>query len=114
MRISDWSSDVCSSDLYCQVAACGNLQHDAPYGDAQNVFGLVLNRQPFKGFGRRADELDDELELHFAAHRGLAKDGAYVEQPQAPDFQQVLQQRRALARSEEHTSELQSLMRISY
>src|SRR3546814_3892265 len=39
-------------DQYCQVAACGNLQHDAPYGDAQNVFGLVLNRQPFKGFGR--------------------------------------------------------------
>src|SRR3546814_20564979 len=25
MRISDWSSDVCSSDLYCQQIAPGNL-----------------------------------------------------------------------------------------
>src|SRR3546814_1748950 len=89
MRISDWSSDVCSSDLsarqqplepafrcHCQLPSPaqhigeGRQQHD-PTGQA-----------PFLGHGRKG-----EVGVH---------------------FRQIFQ------RSEEHTSELQSLMRISY
>src|SRR3546814_7994721 len=33
MRISDWSSDVCSSDLFCRVSRCG--------GDLAHQQGLV-------------------------------------------------------------------------
>src|SRR3546814_5143349 len=85
MRISDWSSDVCSSDL---VAACRELESEERWHGVRQGAG------------------DDRR------HRGGA-DGAAVDIAGAG--------RRALAgeqlharRSEEHTSELQSLMRISY
>src|SRR3546814_1625209 len=65
MRISDWSSDVCSSDLFHWHAT-----------DIGNEDDIKLGR-----FGLLGD-LDILVEVH--------------------------------VRSEEHTSELQSLMRISY
>src|SRR3546814_8687329 len=84
MRISDWSSDVCSSDLRpnCSAAALSptrnihvrsraSAQSDQPPGDSASTMpgsGLAIRIRP-----------------------GSAK-----------------------LRSEEHTSELQSLMRISY
>src|SRR3546814_4961326 len=76
MRISDWSSDVCSSDLIPRRA------RRAGAGDPRV---------------RAAARLD---ELGRAADRGAG-----------------VRARRAFIaqrRSEEHTSELQSLMRISY
>ncbi len=39
----------------------------------------------------------DELEPHFAAHRGLTKNGLDIEQTDTAHFQQVLQQRRTAA-----------------
>src|SRR3546814_5518783 len=84
MRISDWSSDVCSSDL-------GGLQVDLVVvglqmtSDALGVGGLVVPRLL---------EADRE-----GLHRPVA---------------QRLHDRDDEARSEAHTSELQSLMRISY
>src|SRR3546814_10002150 len=105
MRISDWSSDVCSSDLdghvsdepfrqgtqreNGEVGQCGD--HDRDDGQqpdelrtvrrqrATGVRELLLGRQ-------RAGQREDEHDRHEAAEE----------------------------RSEEHTSELQSLMRISY
>ncbi len=41
--------------------------------------------------------MHDKLEAHLAAHRCLAKNGANIEQPDAPHLQQVLQQVGALA-----------------
>src|SRR3546814_3122949 len=78
MRISDWSSDVCSSDLHRR------LLDDAlaPQGAFVAVPALAIAGQP------RRDRPDPPVE------RGR-------------NFF-------ARARSEEHTSELQSLMRISY
>src|SRR3546814_10517166 len=85
MRISDWSSDVCSSDLTARRTSrpSGQRHARAPslrYSNALNF--------PFKH--------DARLRLHTFTH--------------------VLAQRFYVgaARSEEHTSELQSLMRISY
>src|SRR3546814_7305697 len=96
MRISDWSSDVCSSDLDRLVdgealAGAGvDLRHLAVAPGAQHV--LHLHRLDHRQFLAR---------LHRLAFRDLQRH----QQPR---------HRRQQERSEEHTSELQSLMRISY
>src|SRR3546814_19383592 len=43
MRISDWSSDVCSSDLNFCLEACFAI------GTAQVDFGLIAGLQPMHG-----------------------------------------------------------------
>src|SRR3546814_5227674 len=91
MRISDWSSDVCSSDLH-------GVGHRI--GDDEPV--VALDRQPF------------DLA---AVDRPVALVGVLVIriEPAFLDHPQCLDQAPAVGdRSEEHTSELQSLMRISY
>src|SRR3546814_6741626 len=127
MRISDWSSDVCSSDLLrawlfgvspgviyygrrmnalCALAAAGYPTalelHHPPRGSAQSAqlqafavqagfLGLVvISEQLRTEILRLLPNLDPASVL-------VAHDGA-----------------RGDRRSEEHTSELQSLMRISY
>src|SRR3546814_2320128 len=105
MRISDWSSDVCSSDLAhgrCAPQAPPRRGHRFP-PDAR----VPHRRQPAPDRleGDRACAQADLARVpgreEPAADRGArhraADDGA-----------------RARHRSEEHTSELQSLMRISY
>src|SRR3546814_8716015 len=86
MRISDWSSDVCSSDL-CRWADCCCFPP------------IIAERSVRQGLAccRR-------LAL-FCAGRSL----------QSPAAQHSCRYDQTKARiSEEHTSELQSLMRISY
>src|SRR3546814_2831503 len=96
MRISDWSSDVCSSDLIApaqgrtgrtgrrRVSQCG-LAVPAPRGpELQKKRCSPLNRP-----GRT-----------WPASAGAGRPGKVVSIP--------------AVRSEEHTSELQSLMRTSY
>src|SRR3546814_2324585 len=110
MRISDWSSDVCSSDLAGQHTARGRRESLHPL------------RIPPRHRGRR-DHLPAagpvEIWRH---HRGLAhrRAGVGLEAlDQSPQFRNRPEHGRhdpspRLDRSEEHTSELQSLMRISY
>src|SRR3546814_4907396 len=112
MRISDWSSDVCSSDLFEQ---------------REHHFGIVdvLARMLSDELGRGCDRLravDDgqaaNLELLDAVSIGLRLDqvadcrNAVVEIEEAGGV--VMQSGLDRLRSEEHTSELQSLMRNSY
>src|SRR3546814_7700442 len=100
MRISDWSSDVCSSDL-----RDGRIQtsENVGIGDAR------LLRRPVGLAGQRheaAHRLNDEVvtgAVRIGA--GLAETGDRTDD-QAREV--------GTQRSEEHTSELQSLMRISY
>src|SRR3546814_7941412 len=89
MRISDWSSDVCSSDL---IGAC----FDKPPGYACA-----------RGAGRKGGSA-----LHCVGH-GYDEDrtGKFCISHNVAMMRFSLSDRR---RSEEHTSELQSLMRISY
>src|SRR3546814_8574852 len=108
MRIRDWSSDVCSSDL---VTATRGLRQNVDQEDGRQLAHHLVRRDV--GAGGKA-----------AARRAL---GVPVGEEGAPQRRQrcflLLQQApvgaacRAVApaaRSEEHTSELQSLMRISY
>src|SRR3546814_1398054 len=92
MRISDWSSDVCSSDLHALA------RHDR--------IGLEAHHPERIGCARLEREV---VHLVVEQHAGARRH-------QARAVQQVdgLGGRDHVARSEEHTSELQSLMRISY
>src|SRR3546814_7927694 len=103
MRISDWSSDVCSSDLLAapdrrhRRAARRNrdridVERDGDIGQRHHrMIGEIARTEQALFLGRRREEIDVAV-----GPRALA-------QPLCD-----------LDRSEEHTSELQSLMRISY
>src|SRR3546814_1456364 len=88
MRISDWSSDVCSSDLPDPRAGNGGKQSAGGVGPDRYSCRRD-SHHPVRLSQRRA-----ALHLRAAADREGRSASA--------------------ARSEEHTSELQSLMRISY
>src|SRR3546814_3432651 len=94
MRISDWSSDVCSSDL--------------------EGFDLAIRHAGSVPETHVAWLLRPSSTLLVAAPSYLAEYGT----PKAPgDLSHhncLYYLRSAASRSEEHTSELQSLMRISY
>src|SRR3546814_4474129 len=85
MRISDWSSDVCSSDLTRYVAR-----------DVSTLYRAAQDRLD-RGQYKLAAALFDEVER---------------QHPYSPWARRA--QLKSAFRSEEHTSELQSLMRISY
>src|SRR3546814_10772328 len=92
MRISDWSSDVCSSDLIVNVPKRG-------LGDKAVGKLHMLARAEGIPLSLAAARILDTEEVTTQARRSLG------------NFIGDIARRR---RSEEHTSELQSLMRISY
>src|SRR3546814_7400079 len=98
MRISDWSSDVCSSDLVAGVLHA-RLGADGPALAVLVAVAHALRRQV------------DQRPVEVVAEGGpqVARIGGLRSRPQLVPLGQVDRQR-----SEEHTSELQSLMRISY
>src|SRR3546814_4530012 len=106
MRISDWSSDVCSSDLEPGVERCG---YGAVAGGVDFAAGVGQQGQAFALPGGNAEVLQHVLECVRMVAAGQADAFAAMAGMHA--------QRRVErpgARSEEHTSELQSLMRNSY
>src|SRR3546814_13963856 len=59
MRISDWSSDVCSSDLDCYRYASAQTRRDAQFNDDRNAgIDTLTNRSPYSGLRQRVDEYD--------------------------------------------------------
>src|SRR3546814_5771771 len=98
MRMSDWSSDVCSSDLPAPASLLTN-----PCASAVDLNGPVSTRlvalsgvhQPCLPF-INAGALSTTRAKARASMASLAPPATWTQ------------------RSEEHTSELQSLMRISY
>src|SRR3546814_4425077 len=99
MRISDWSSDVCSSDLPDFDAAVTERSMD-PARPVQARFQTDRTQS-----GRRIFFGDRCRRPRCRIHLRAAESAVSAEL-------QRLQS--AVERSEEHTSELQSLMRISY
>src|SRR3546814_5701633 len=110
MRISDWSSDVCSADLPRPCAdktpapksrlSFMSTEFSAPTtGDVIRASGIGFGTSGARGL---VDDLSDEACAAFVL--------AFV----SVAGQRFAFGRIAVGRSEEHTSELQSLMRISY
>src|SRR3546814_4893022 len=111
MRISDWSSDVCSSDLRRRGAInadllvihgqpkCRHIVFPADHGAdtaercVEDRHGRPIAETPYQPLRSGRHQL-----AMLADQAGLS----------------VEEQSGAIERSEEHTSELQSLMRISY
>src|SRR3546814_4009620 len=102
MRIMDWSSDVCSSDLV-RVIAPPTLMPEAIE---------QMSATAFTDFDEGLEGADVVMMLRLQHER---MDGAFIPSPREYHMLYGLTpERLARARSEEHTSELQSLMRISY
>src|SRR3546814_10145409 len=113
MRISGWSSDLCSSDLGILVRTCGlgkrarNADADAAAPAGLNLD--LLDEVSYCAYGsgivparrRQASASED---------RAVGREGGSLDLGAAEIHPDPYDS----ARSEEHTSELQSLMRISY
>src|SRR3546814_3552103 len=97
MRISDWSSDVCSSDVQAAISEA------ATRIEAFHAAGIALPYALETAPGVMCERI----------HRPIRRVGLYVPAGTAPLPSTALMLA-IPARSEEHTSELQSLMRISY
>src|SRR3546814_6492892 len=114
MRISDWSSDVCSSDL-AQLRRVGELRtarfcYDHLAGRlgvalADSLLQRRLLRRQDGDFrvGPKGRAFLEDLGIDIAAAQGERR-----------HFARCCLDWSERRRSEEHTSELQSLMRISY
>src|SRR3546814_9283724 len=110
MRISDWSSDVCSSDLAGDRIVPKQRNRDR--GGLARILGEAV--EAARGMARRAHRFDDPALAHQLQHVvgvAIAEPREAVEQALAFLFARIGE---IDVRSEEHTSELQSLMRISY
>src|SRR3546814_10910336 len=131
MRISDWSSDVCSSDLIDlhvrvriragsivdrdrrirldAVRGLGRRQRNLAHRHADAVaaadIDLATGRERLAHVGRQLVGLVEDVLGHCVHRRYLEGTAKGMNAYDACTSQ---------ARSEEHTSELQSLMRISY
>src|SRR3546814_5788607 len=108
MRISDWSSDVCSSDRRERRFSAGNLPNRGNAGsvvvtDPRNGEVLAMASYPLY------DPSDFVNGISSTRWEFLNSNEA-----DKPILNRAIQGVYAPGRSEEHTSELQSLMRISY
>src|SRR3546814_8778028 len=107
MRISDWSSDVCSSDL--PEAALYWLLRMLDGGCDPIYLARRLTRMAVEDIG-----LADPRALEMAIAAWDAFDRIGSPEGELALAQVTLYLACTAKRSEEHTSELQSLMRISY
>src|SRR3546814_8372739 len=92
MRISDWSSDVCSSDLSSRISHSPMLIFSLKNTHSHKVMKAGKLAKP---------NVATATPLIFTARKNVTQCTASIEPAMA-------------SRSEEHTYELQSLMRISY
>src|SRR3546814_10085976 len=129
MRISDWSSDVCSSDLTFFRPELGDevivgFLHDDP--DHPVILGMLhssalpapleaTNSNPEKGYVSRAgtrmifNDEDKSVVVKTPSGKSITLDENADTVSAADEHGNTI-----TMRSEEHTSELQPLMRISY
>src|SRR3546814_7426954 len=128
MRICDWISDVCSSDLFRftwraeERQLAGSQPFRIPISESRTLSNSrrlvipsaqrAIRRPPLASPAPKRDALALKLRnAHAVAPRAPAECGE--QHPRRAD-RAARCRRSPAARSEEHTSELQSLMRISY
>src|SRR3546814_7953190 len=108
MRISDWRSDVCSSDLPRQIEPESDRRPELDVAAAQYA--------PLKQNCAYAENQDERCEILPDLDAPPSKRRGDEEQKDDHEREDVgyTPRQHILYRSEDHTSELQSLMRISY
>src|SRR3546814_4937779 len=107
MRISDWSSDVCSSDLVLEALRLLGLDETAAAAAGISLYkiGCIW---PLEPEGARAFVDGHEMLLVIEEKK------SFIEAQLAELLFNIAGRPLLTGRSEEHTSELQSLMRSSY
>src|SRR3546814_7619490 len=131
MRISDWSSDVCSSDLRpgvfrlrCSWVDSGEKGSGGAHSSARMYFqwvastGITDSRLPLRSSG-----ISTSAGSFFSSSRLIVRLSFFTNftstsiqrgfSRELPGSKYLLLGSNWLGRSDEHTSELQSLMRIS-
>src|SRR3546814_1660973 len=114
MRISDWSSDVCSSDLFLDLKARqpSRSSHAAAIAARYSATAVAPNSQyASPPMIRMAPSRSKGLEMKNGAPKTVRTKRAAVT---ANGATATYNPTSAAVRSEEHTYELQSLMRSSY
>src|SRR3546814_10895326 len=117
MRISDWSSDVCSSDLVEHADAAG-LHDDVGLGGLVHHALQRVRRRGIDHHARPVGRVDVTMLLpvegiRFIECDAMAMPGKLLQYPAIIGGCAVPVGGKQAGRSEEHTSELQSLMRNS-
>src|SRR3546814_2416976 len=114
MRISDWSSDVCSSDLGARSSsedAKGRCQRrEGEDRDRDSEAETTDNPKPS---GSRRRHLEVGIGFQVAERLAQLPTDQRRQRRIRPDVPAKPERASKPVRSEEHTSELQSLMRIS-
>src|SRR3546814_5700047 len=110
MRISDWSSDVCSSDLRAAALDIVNSQSGFEIMAEVNARIAAMIARAEGVLREDTDDADRATVMLFA----VQTIGLFVIATLAVISLSVLRRSARETRSEEHTSELQSLMRNSY
>src|SRR3546814_2951373 len=122
MRISDWSSDVCSSDLLAVENDEAEQQRVIEYlalsnWASQAAYGAVMANKKAASLRLPLQRLMAALKTQTEAILSLVEaDRTYFDELSV-QLDERFERRLGMAktiRSEEHTSELQSLMRTSY
>src|SRR3546814_5873199 len=109
MRISDWSSDVCSSDLDPAI-----VDEQSPLAHQHRLRRAVLAGQDQAPRGQREVVVAVHVAIDVDVAAGCGASGREQQQGTAERQDPHRSSPEIHVRSEEHTSELQSLMRISY
>src|SRR3546814_3334928 len=112
MRISDWSSDVCSSDLLGLIT---RVVDDEALAEEADKVVAQLSASATRAMGRTrnlllssfTNSLEEQMELEARAISLSSRD-------EGREGVAAFLEKRKPDRSEEHTSELQSLMRNTY
>src|SRR3546814_5317646 len=114
MRISDWSSDVCSSDLLDDLSERKQANRHDHEVDAVPELGKTQRVAHRAGIDVRPHQAEQEADQD---HPNRLDERARAQRDcadKANRHQRKILRRTEAERSEEHTSELQSLMRTSY
>src|SRR3546814_8436301 len=114
MRISDWVSDVCSSDFTCRPGSERSEQ------DSPSILGSATSATVSSSASRRNRRTRATNSSTSSSEKALSRliigraCATLARCPAGAAPTSLLGDSVRIRRSEEHTSELQSLMRISY
>src|SRR3546814_9557061 len=117
MRISDWSSDVCSSDLSKLARDLANDSEEILDGGGRLALASLQEADGPAGKLKGQIERHDLAGSHLVLELRHRAEGDLIRAEQQLADQGIgacLHRTLRPVRSEEHTSELQSLMRISH